>query len=256
MTDFATPSRVDLDAPFDGARHEEGKGFASTRIETGNRLLDGLAPRSWESLHRGLELTTLATGAMLEQTGQRPTHLYFPVAALVSLEAARRNIRLQMALVGREGMIGSSLLLDAAATSHAMVQFGGTAWRISADRLADALATNRGLHAQLLRGVGPLIERISMTALLNAHGLIEQRLADWLLMAAEKLDTDTLHVTHDALACALGVRRAGVTVALHVLEGKGGIRSQRGAITVHDRERLAASALFPPAPKDDPADNL
>jgi hypothetical protein len=40
----------------------------------------------------------------------------------------------------------------------------------------------------------------------------------------------------------LGVRRAGVTVALHVLEGKEAVRSERRRIRLLDREKLSAAA--------------
>jgi hypothetical protein len=49
---------------------------------------------------------------------------------------------------------------------------------------------------------------------------------------------DAVAVTHEFLALLLGVRRQGVTVALHELEGKGLIRSTRGEVRILDREGL------------------
>ena len=57
-------------------------------------------------------------------------------------------------------------------------------------------------------------------------------------MAHDRLEDDRLDLTHEFLALMLGVRRPGVTIALHFLEGKGLIKSARGAITIHDREGL------------------
>ena len=36
----------------------------------------------------------------------------------------------------------------------------------------------------------------------------------------------------------LAVRRSGVTVTLHTLEGTGSIRATRGLVTIRDRQRL------------------
>jgi CRP-like cAMP-binding protein len=108
--------------------------------------------------------------------------------------------------------------------------------------LAACLEHDRTLHRQLLRGVNDFIGRVSATALANGQGTIEQRLARWLLTAADRLDTDLLAITHDALSQVLGVRRAGVTVALHMLEGKHALRSERRRVRILDRERLTAAA--------------
>jgi CRP-like cAMP-binding protein len=52
-------------------------------------------------------------------------------------------------------------------------------------------------------------------------GRIDQRLARWLLMPHDRSPGDSLQLTHDFLALMLGVRRAGVTNALHQLSAGG-----------------------------------
>jgi CRP-like cAMP-binding protein/CheY-like chemotaxis protein len=208
----------------------------------GNHLLQGLDADAWAALEPHLERTTLATGEVLEEKGHRPTHLVFPIGGAISLEAGTGKECLQVALVGREGLLGASLLLDGVAAHRSVVQFAGAAWRVPADTLAACLAQSHALHWQLLRGVDAFIARLSLTALANGQGTIEQRLARWLLTTSERLDSDQLAITHDTLAQVLGVRRAGVTVALHVLEGKHALRSERRRIRIFDREALLAAA--------------
>ncbi len=82
----------------------------------------------------------------------------------------------------------------------------------------------------------------SQTALANGRGRLSERLARWLLMWQDRLQTPHLTVTHEFLAILLGVRRQGVTVALHELEGKGVIRGTRNLITVTARKGLLALA--------------
>ena len=80
------------------------------------------------------------------------------------------------------------------------------------------------------------------TALANAHGKLEERLARWLLMSQDRIADDELVMTHEFLALMLGVRRAGVTVALQHFEGRGCISTARGTITIKDRDGLEESA--------------
>ena len=83
---------------------------------------------------------------------------------------------------------------------------------------------------------------MAQTAVANARLTLEARLARWLLMTQDRVGKPELPITHEFLSTMLGVRRAGVTDALHVLEGQGAIRPRRGVITVLDRAALKARA--------------
>jgi CRP-like cAMP-binding protein len=97
----------------------------------------------------------------------------------------------------------------------------------------------------LMRYAQVLAVQIEHTALANAHGKIEERLARWLLMAHDRLEDDDLHLTHEFLSIMLGVRRAGVTTALQ-LETSGLISTKRSCVTVLDRDGLekATNGLY------------
>jgi CRP-like cAMP-binding protein/CheY-like chemotaxis protein len=208
----------------------------------GNTLLQSLDAPAWAALGSCLEPAVLAAGEVLQESGKQPEHIVFPTSGAVSLEAGSGKERLQVALVGREGMVGTSLLLGGAAPNTAVVQFAGAAWRAPAEALAARLAESPELHRQLLRGVNGFVSHLSLTALANSRGTIEQRLARWLLTAAERLDGNGLAITHEMLSQVLGVRRAGVTVALHMLESKQALRSERRRIRILDRDKLGAIA--------------
>ncbi len=56
----------------------------------------------------------------------------------------------------------------------------------------------------------------------------------------DRFDQNAFPFTHRLIAMMLGVRRAGVTTALHTLEGHKLIKARRGQITVVDRKGLEA----------------
>jgi CRP-like cAMP-binding protein len=88
----------------------------------------------------------------------------------------------------------------------------------------------------------------SYTALANARGTLEERLARWLLMAQDRLGISQLLLTHDFLALMLGVRRAGVTTGLQHFESQRLIDTARGVVTILDRDGLVeyANGLYGP----------
>ncbi len=59
-----------------------------------------------------------------------------------------------------------------------------------------------------------------------------------LLMCHDCLDGDDLPLTRDFLSLMLGIRRSGVTEALHALEGVQIVKPVRGHILLRDRTRL------------------
>jgi CRP-like cAMP-binding protein len=61
-------------------------------------------------------------------------------------------------------------------------------------------------------------------------------------MADDRLRGDEVPLTHEFLSLMLGVRRAGVTVALHYLEHRALISLARKQIVITDRKGLEAAA--------------
>jgi CRP-like cAMP-binding protein len=101
-----------------------------------------------------------------------------------------------------------------------------------------ALDTSPALKALLLRWVHVSMIQTAQSALANGRYTIQERLARWLLMCHDRMDGDDLPLTHEFLSLMLGVRRSGVTEALHVLEGVDIVKAGRGTIRVLNRERL------------------
>jgi Crp-like helix-turn-helix domain len=67
---------------------------------------------------------------------------------------------------------------------------------------------------------------------------VEKRLARWLLMLQDRVETDVILITQAFLAEMLGSRRAIVTLAAGALQRIGLIEYQRRRVHILDRERL------------------
>jgi CRP-like cAMP-binding protein len=108
--------------------------------------------------------------------------------------------------------------------------------------LREVVGAHAELHEMLLRFVQVMITQASFTALSNANQSIEERLARWLLMCHDRIAGDDIPLTHEFLSIMLAVQRPSVTTALHMIEGNGFIKANRGNITILDREALVEFA--------------
>jgi CRP-like cAMP-binding protein len=209
-----------------------------------NRLLKSLSAVDRAALLPDLEATSLATWQIIERPNERITHVYFLTSGLASVVGTTHpEQRIEVGMVGSEGMTGLAVVLgDHRSTNETVIQAAGTALRIPSVILRRALQDSATLSAALLRYVHVFMMQASQTALANGRGRLSERLARWLLMWQDRLKTRHLTVTHEFLALLLGVRRQGVTLALHELEGRGLIKGTRNRITVVDREGLLGLA--------------
>jgi CRP-like cAMP-binding protein len=208
----------------------------------GNRLLNGLADADRATIDPLLQSVRLRRGQVLQADTTPEGRVIFPMTAVISLDVEANGRRIQAALVGPEGIVGAEVLFGVHAATRAVVLFEGDAWCAGVDDVARLVAANPALRSRLLESVNGLVVQVSRTLLATGHGTIEQRVARFLLMAAARIDATEIPITHSALADALGVRRAGVTVALHVLEGRQAVRSERKRVRILERAVLAEAA--------------
>ena len=164
-------------------------------------------------------------------------------ARLASIIAKNSHKRLEVGLIGCEGYTGLPIVLGNDRSPHeTFMQVPGEGMRISADKLREAISQSPSLQSALLRFAHAFMNQTANTALSNGTASLEERLARWLLMANDRLRGDEIPLTHEFLSLMLGVRRAGVTVALHYLQNRGVIDLARKQIVVTDRDGLRAAA--------------
>ena len=118
------------------------------------------------------------------------------------------------------------------------MQVQGDGYRIATADLKQLLDQDADLKALLGRYMQALFVQSAFTSLSNAVQHIDERLARWILMCHDRTDGDEISLTHEFLSIMLAVRRPSVTTALHVLEGRKLIYSERGMVIVRDRAAL------------------
>jgi CRP-like cAMP-binding protein len=209
-----------------------------------NRLLAALPPEEFDLVRGRLRLVELGRADVLVRPGEPIEHLHFMERGITSIIAtAGTDARIEVGIVGRDGAVGAALALGVDRIPHeALVQAEGAALRLDAGEVAETLQRAPALRDLLLRFTHAFHIQAASTALANGSRSLEERLARWILMCHDRLDGDEVPTTHEFLSTMLSVRRPGVTVALHMLEGGGMIQARRGRVTVLDRSRLERTA--------------
>jgi CRP-like cAMP-binding protein len=210
---------------------------------TGNRVLARIPSKDYGRLDQ-LEPVSLKFGQILYEAGAKIHHVYFPVDCLISLlTAVDKRRTLEVGMVGNEGMTGMPFILGMGVSGvRALVQGGGAALRMPAAPFRIEFDRNQPLRQVLFRYMYALMAQISQTAACNRFHEAEARLARWLLMTRERVESDKFPLTHEFLAHMLGVRRVGVTEAASALKRRGLIDYRRGTIQILDAKGLKASS--------------
>lgn len=197
-----------------------------------------------------LEPVALPVRKVLEAADEPIAHLYFPSSAVSSVIAGAGEERIEVGLIGRDGMTGINVVLGADSTPHeCFVQIGGDGHRIATDDFRSVFEAEPALRKHFLLYARSFMLQTAQTALANGRCTIEERLARWLLMSQDRLDGDDVPLTHEFLSLMLGVRRPSVTMALQSLEALKLIRNTRGCVTICNRaklEDLAGQSYSPP----------
>lgn len=211
-----------------------------TQSTARNHLLQMMAPDDYALLQPHIERVHLKKNDTLIAPNEPIKHVYFPENSLASIVAiSPEGNRIEAGIFGHEGTSAVPLILGAETTPlQYFIQIADGACRIGAPEFRSALAQSPTLLALFLRYAQSAALQTSHTALSNALHSIDERLARWLLMCHDRMDGDELNLTHDFLSLMLGVRRAGVTTSLHVLEGIRFISASRGRIIIKERAAL------------------
>jgi CRP-like cAMP-binding protein len=218
--------------------------LGAKRISIPNRVLAALPRKDYRKLLPLLEPVKLVFAEVLYEPHARIRHVYFPndcfVSMLTSVDAGRVA---EVGLVGAEGMIGVPVVLGAAVSPfRAVVQGGGMAMRMKIADFRREFGESAALRRELFLFTHLLMIQIAQTAACNRFHVVSQRMARWLLMTRDRVNSNEFRITQEFLALMLGVRRSRVNVAAGSLQARKLIGYRRGTVTILNQKGLEAAA--------------
>jgi CRP-like cAMP-binding protein len=213
------------------------------RISNGNKLLLGIPETEHRLIRAHLEPFQFRQHFILHEPNQRLEFAYFPNDGLISLVVTTEDGKtVEVGMVGNEGVAGVSAAAGLAVCPlRHVVQVPGEGFRIKVSALQSWLDSAPELQTVLSRYAVVLGMLVAQTAACNRLHDSGQRLARWLLMAADRVDARSLPMTHDFLATILGTDRPSVSVAAKILQTKKIINYRRGTLEILSRKKLESS---------------
>jgi CRP-like cAMP-binding protein len=209
-----------------------------------NQILTDLPQKEREILFPKLEFVRLMVHQILHEPGDTLKSAYFCNGGLISvLTVFSDGKSVEVGLIGKEGLVGLPLIAGFhTSATRTIVQIDATAFRINGETLLAILPKCHTLQMRLHQASQIMSMEVTQIAACNRLHEVEQRLARWLLMSADRIGSDEVPLTQELLAQMLGTRRASVTVAAGFLQKAGLISYTRGDVKIDDRAGLEEEA--------------
>lgn len=209
-----------------------------------NCLLASLTAEAIQLLVPHLELVDLPRNRTLKEANQAAEGAYFLEGGVCSVVATMENgTSVEVGLIGRDGFVGMAAVMgEGLLPNRYFMQIPGYGYRVKAQVLKGLADSCTPLRLSLLRSVQGLLVQTAQTAACNRLHDLPERLARWLLMCRDRVQSNQILVTQEFLATMLGTRRSSVTVAAGILQKAGLITCTRGCVAVLDHAGLADAA--------------
>lgn len=209
-----------------------------------NELLRALPRNERERVLSAAELLPLKARQVLVEANLFVRYAYFFETGVASvLASAGIGKPMEVCLVGRRGFVGIPIVLGTGRSPmRVMVQIKGAAWRIPAADFEPLVGECPTLRKVLYSHIQGRLIQEALLNVCNANHTVPERICRWLMMARDRMSSDTIPATHDLIARMLGVRRPGVTAALGNLEKRGVIGLSRGNVIIHQPRALERCA--------------
>jgi CRP-like cAMP-binding protein len=205
-----------------------------------NQLLASLPAADYDHLAPFFEYVELPRGTELGKRGEPIEHVYFLISGIGSVVATSpEGHKAEAGLFGNDGYIPTSAAAGVEICVHDTgMQADGAGYRLTFSDFQVLKQRRANFAVVVVRAIEPFAVQLAYTALSNAVHGVDERLARWLLMCHDRTSGNQITLTHEFISLMLAVRRPSVTTSLHVLEGNGFIRSERGVITIRNRTAM------------------
>lgn len=223
---------------------QSGERTTAAGKSVSNIILLSISGRDFDVLRPHLEDVALPDHMVLHEGGGKLEFVYFPNRGLISLVVMMKDGRsAEAGIVGKEGFSGTPAIVGLSRSPlQAVVQISGDGSRVEVDALKRTLESAPHLQSLLSRYAVVQGMQVAQTAACNRLHDIKQRLARWLLMTQDRMDSELLPITHDFLATMLGTDRPSVSVAAGILQRERLIECTRGAVKILNRNKLEECA--------------
>ncbi|PUE58739.1 hypothetical protein B9Z44_03495 [Limnohabitans curvus] len=203
-----------------------------------NTLLAELPASEYEKLAPHMELVSLVKGETIFKMGDIPTHVYYPVGAIVSMMIDMADgYSVETYMLGKSSTVGA---LNAPSFYRAYVRSSGLAYRLPMSILQREYLFCPVYMRVAMTAMRRMLMQLSQSIACGKHHSLEQQLIRWMLITLDRISTSKIAITHKELSGILGFRREAMTLSLKRLTGLGYIESRRGEIEVINRKGLEA----------------
>jgi CRP-like cAMP-binding protein len=205
-----------------------------------NRILSNLPREEFVRLLPHMEHVQIEREEILYNAGDDVQYAYFPNSGMISLlSTTEAGSTIEVAMIGDEGVVGIPVILRMNKIPYdAMIQISIDAIKIRGNVLREEFDRGGEFQDRMLRYIHTLVAQISQSAVCNRFHTVEKRLCRWLLVAHDRVKSETLDLTQEIIAHMLGTPRTGVTMAAVALQRAGVITYSRGRITILNRPRM------------------
>ena len=209
-----------------------------------NVILLSLPNAEYRMLRPHLQPVDLPQHEILHEPGEKIQFTYFLNEGMASLVALSRDGRsVEVGIVGKEGMVGMPLTMGLRREIfRAIMQMSGSGLRIGSEVFQDILPSAPTLRTELNRFALMHGMQSAQLAACNRLHDVGPRLIRWLLMCQDRVDSQSLPLTHEFLAQMLGTGRPSVSLAAGILESAGLIENLRGSVKILNRKSLEEAA--------------
>src|ERR1700687_5702582 len=239
------PDQTSRLAPHNGRVHSQPSERTNTAgKQVSNKILLSTSDSDYSSLRPHLEYVSLPNHLVLHEAGVKLEFAYFPNRGLISLVVVMKDGKtVEAGIVGNEGFSGTPAAVGLSRSPlQAVVQITGDGFRVEVGALQNTLESAPHLQLMLSRYAAVRGMQVAQTAACNRLHDIQQRLARWLLMTQDRVDSGSLPITHDFLATMLGTDRPSVSLAAGVLQKRKVIEYTRVAVKIVNRKKLEGAA--------------
>ena len=207
-----------------------------------NALLRTLDSSVVARLH--LHPITLDLQTNIEVPGTPVRSRYFLEQGMASMTTAFSDgTEVEVGMFGFESVIGVSALMGTVhSLNRVFMQVGGSGYRCSLNDGAAEFRRGEAFQRLALRYVQAQLVQTMQSTGCNAKHEMEQRLARWLLLCADRTNSTSFIMPQEFMAQMLGARRTTVTTAAIKLKNAGLIKYSRGRLVLLDIAGLEARA--------------